>query len=177
MLKTLSAVIGLALAAAGVLVAFAIAAPQKDTYRLTAGLKARFEVPKPKRVPVSATGRFTGTAVEQANDRARVTWRLTFSNLSGRATAAHIHTGRVGRAGGVMVALCGPCRSGQRGTAMISHAQLRTIRAGRAYVNVHTPRNAAGEIRGQVRATEGGGTGTGTTSTTDTTQPPPPPYP
>jgi hypothetical protein len=62
---------------------------------------------------------------------------------------------------------------------MISHRQLRTIRAGRTYVNVHTPRNAAGEIRGQVRATEGGGTGTGTgtTSTTDTTQPPPPPYP
>jgi CHRD domain len=177
MLKTLTAGIGVALAAAGSLVALAIAAPQEDTYRLTAGLKAGAEVPKPQGVPTGASGRFTGTVVEQANDRARVTWRLTFSRLSGRAMAAHIHTGRVGKAGGVMAGLCGPCRSGQRGTAMISHAQLRTIRAGRAYVNVHTARNPAGEIRGQVRATEGGGSGTGSTSTTDTTTTEPPPYP
>ena len=178
MLKTLAAGIGLVLAVAGFLVAVAIAAPQRDTYKLTANLKARFEVPKPQGVPVGATGLFTGTAVEQANDRARVTWRLTFSNLSGRAIAAHIHAGRVGRAGGVMAALCGPCRNGQRGITMISHAQLRTIRAGRAYVNVHTRKNAAGEIRGQVKAREGTGSGTdSTTTTTETTQPPPPPYP
>ena len=35
-----------------VLVALAIAAPQKDTYKLTANLKARFEVPRPTGVPV-----------------------------------------------------------------------------------------------------------------------------
>ena len=52
-----------------------------------------------------------------------------------------------------MVALCGPCKSGKRGTATITHAQLRTIEAGRAYVNVHTKKNAAGEIRGQIKAT------------------------
>lgn len=67
-----------------------------------------------------------------------MTWRLTFSKLSGRAVAAHIHVGAPGKAGGVMIALCGPCRSGQRGTSTLSHAQLRTIRAGRAYVNIHT---------------------------------------
>jgi hypothetical protein len=178
MVKTLSTAIGVALAAAGFTVALAIAAPQEDTHRLTAGLGARAEVPKPRGVPAGASGRFTGTAVEQENDRARVTWRLTFSRLSGRAAAAHIHAGRVGKAGGVLAALCGPCRSGQRGTTMISHAQLRTIRAGRAYVNVHTGKNPAGEIRGQLRATEGGGSGTGSTSTEDTTTTPdPPPYP
>jgi CHRD domain len=177
MLKTLSVGLGLALAAAGFTVALAIAAPQDDTYRLNAGLNARVEVPKPQGVPTGASGRFTGTVVEQGNDRARVTWRLTFSRLSGRAVAAHIHAGRVGKAGGVLAALCGPCRSGQRGTAMISHAQLRTIRAGRTYVNVHTPKNPAGEIRGQLRATEGGGSGTSSTSTTGTTTTEPPPYP
>ena len=177
MLKPLSVAIGSALAVAGFLVAFAIAAPADDTYKLTANLKARFEVPKPQGVPAGATGRFTGTAVEQSNDRARLNWRLTYSKLSGRALAAHIHAGRVGRAGRVIVALCGPCRNGQRGTAMISHAQLRTIRAGRTYVNVHTRKNGAGEIRGQLKATQGGESGTGSTSTTDTTQPPPPPYP
>jgi hypothetical protein len=29
---------------------------------------------------------------------------------------------------------------------------LAALRTGRAYVNVHTPRNAAGEIRGQIPA-------------------------
>lgn len=178
MLKTLAAGIGLVLAVAGFVAALALAAPQQDTYKLTANLKARFEVPRPQGVPAGATGLFTGTAIEQANDRARVTWRLTFSNLSGRAQAAHIHAGRVGRAGNVMVALCGPCRTGQRGTKMISHAQLQAIRAGRTYVNVHTRRNTAGEIRGQVKAREGGGSGTDSTSTSDTdTTTQPPPYP
>ena len=177
MVKTFSAGVGLVLAVAGLLAAFAVAAPQRDAYELTANLKARFEVPTPQGVPTGATGLFTGTAAEQANDRARVTWRLVFSHLSGRAMAAHIHTGRAGRPGPVVVALCGPCRSGQRGTTSISHAQLRTIRAGRVYVNVHTAKNPAGEIRGQVRARETSGTGTDSTSTTETTQPPPPPYP
>ncbi len=172
MLKSFLAIaIGAALFVAGL----AIAAQQRDTYRLTANLKARFEVPKPQSVPAGATGLFSGTAAEQANDRARLTWRLTFSKLSGRATAAHIHAGRVGRAGGVIVALCGPCRNGQRGATSISHAQLRSIRAGRTYVNVHTRANAAGEIRGQVKASETSGDGTGTSSppteTTTTTTP------
>jgi CHRD domain-containing protein len=177
MRKALTLGFGAALAAAGFAMATALAAPQADTVKLTANLRARFEVPKPRGVPAGATGLFTGTAVESANDRARVTWRLTFSNLSGRAVAAHIHTGRVGKAGGVMVALCGPCRSGQRGTARISHAQLRTIRAGSAYVNVHTTKNAVGEIRGQVKASGGSGSGSDSTNTTVTTTTEPPPYP
>lgn len=147
---------------------FASAAPQKDTFKLTANLKARFEVPKPKAVRVGATGLFTGTAVEGSNDKAKLTWRLTFSKLSGRAIAAHIHVGRPGKAGGVLVPLCGPCRNGQRGSATITHAQLRTIESGGAYVNVHTPKNAAGEIRGQLKAS-GGSTSTSGSGTSDTT--------
>ena len=150
MTKTL----GVAGAAALALAGLALAAPQKDTYNLTANLKARFEVPKPTGVPTGAVGLFTGKVVELENDQARLTWRLTFSKLSGSAAGAHIHVGRGGRAGGVMLALCGPCRSGQRGSATITHAQLRTIRAGGTYVNVHTAKNAAGEIRGQVKASE-----------------------
>jgi hypothetical protein len=165
-----------ALGAAGLAAGLAIAAPEKDSYKLTANLKARFEVPKPQGVPAGATGLFTGTAVELANDRGRLTWRLTFSKLSGKAAAAHIHAGKAGKAGAVLVALCGPCRNGQRGASSISHAQLRTIRTGRTYVNVHTAKNAAGEIRGQVKATEtsGGSTDTEPPPTTTTE---PPPYP
>ena len=171
MVKTLSAAAVAALTLAGL----ALAVPQKDTFNLTANLKARFEVPKPKGVPAGAVGLFTGKAVEQENDQARLTWRLTFSKLSGRAAAAHIHIGRPGKAGGVMLALCGPCRNGQRGTAGITHAQLRTIRGGGAYVNVHTAKNAAGEIRGQVKASEAGSSSAPAPAPTPT--PEPPPYP
>jgi hypothetical protein len=164
-------------AAAGlVLVGLAAAAPQKDTFNLTANLRARFEVPKPTGVPAGAVGLFTGKAVELENDRARLTWRLTFSKLSGRAAAAHIHAGRPGTAGAVLVALCGPCRNGQRGTKTISHAQLRTIRAGRTYVNVHTAKNGAGEIRGQVKSSKTASSGDEPAPPPDPT-PEPPPYP
>jgi len=171
MTKTLGAAAALALALAGL----ALAAQQNDTYKLTANLKARFEVPKTTGVPAGATGLFTGKVVELENDKARVTWRLSFSKLSGRAAAAHIHTGKPGKAGGVMLPLCGPCRTGQRGSSNISHAQLRKIRSGGTYVNLHTAKNAAGEIRGQLKASEGG-------SISDPTPKPPPipeppPYP
>ena len=138
------------------LTGLAFAASQKDTYNLTANLKPRFEVPKPTGVRTGATGLFTGKVVEVENDQARISWRLTFSKLSGPAGAAHIHVGKPGKAGDVMLALCGPCKNGQRGAATITHAQLRTIRTGGAYVNVHTTKNAAGEIRGQVKASESG---------------------
>jgi len=150
MLRILIAAAGAALALAGL----AAAVPQKDTFKLTANLKARFEVPKPAGVPAGAVGLLTGKAVEQENNKVRITWRLTFSKLSGRAAAAHIHVGKAGKAGGVMVALCGPCRNGQRGAANATHAQLRTIRNGGAYVNLHTAKNAAGEIRGQLKASK-----------------------
>jgi CHRD domain len=162
-------------AAAGlVLACVAAAAPQKDTFNLTANLRARFEVPKPTGVPAGAVGLFTGKATELENDRVKLTWRLTFSKLSGRAAAAHIHAGRAGAAGPVMVALCGPCRNGQRGSATMSHAQLRMIRGARTYVNVHTAKNAAGEIRGQVKSSKAA-----SSSTVDPGPPPtePPPYP
>ena len=147
----------LVVAALAIVMTFAgltLAAAQKDTFKLTSTLKASSEVPKPTGVRVGARGTFTGTTVELANDRARLTWKLTFARLTGPATAAHIHIGKPRKAGNVMVPLCGPCKNGKRGTATITHAQLNTIRAGRAYVNVHTKKNPAGEIRGQLKATE-----------------------
>jgi CHRD domain len=165
-------------AVAGLVIAgLAGAAPQGDTYKLTSTLKARFEVPKPKGVPVGATGTFTGKAVELANDRGKLTWKLTFSKLSGKAAAAHIHAGRVGKAGAVLVALCGPCRNGQRGSATISHAQLNAIKAGRTYVNIHTAKNPGGEIRGQVKSIEIAGSSDDPPPSDPTPEPPGDPYP
>jgi hypothetical protein len=151
----------------------ASAASGKGSTSLVANLKARSEIPRPKGVPAGATGLFTGKAVESSNDTAKLTWKLTFTKLSGRAVAAHIHVGRPGKAGGVLVPLCGPCKSGQRGSATITHAQLQAIRSGGAYVNVHTPKNAAGEIRGQLKASGGSASVSGsTTATTGTSSTP-----
>lgn len=114
-------------------------------------LTSRQEVPKPKGNVKRATGSFTAT-VAKLGTGGTVAWRLRFSRLTGRAIAAHIHVGRVGRAGPVAVALCGPCRNGQRGTADLTPATLAALEAGRGYVNIHTPKNPGGEIRGQIRA-------------------------
>lgn len=113
-------------------------------------LNARQEVPKPKGAG-RATGRFTATAVKTGSS-AVLTWRLTYSRLTGRAVAAHIHLGRPGVAGPVAISLCGPCRTGATGRTTVTGPALAALESGRAYVNVHTPRNAAGEIRGQIPA-------------------------
>jgi len=152
MKKAIGAVALVALVFAGI----ALAAAQKDPYKVSATLKARTEVPRPSGVPAGATGSFTGTAVELANDKARVTWKLTFSRLSGKAIAAHIHLGKPGKAGPVALALCGPCRSGQKGSGMLTHAQFAKLEAGGGYVNVHTAKNAGGEIRGQIKVSDEG---------------------
>jgi hypothetical protein len=145
---------------------------------LTAKLGASGEVPKPKGVRGSAGGSFTAGLTRKGSG-GTLSWRLTFRNLTGRASAAHIHLAKPGVAGRVAVPLCGPCRSGARGTAKASARTVSALLRGGAYVNVHTAKNPAGEIRGQIR--KGGKalpppTGT-TTTTTTTTYVEPPPYP
>jgi CHRD domain len=111
-------------------------------------LSSRQEVPRPTGAVGRATGTFTGTVTR--GEETTLNWRLTFARLTGRATAAHIHVARRGRAGPVAVALCGPCRSGVRRTVTLQRSVITALEAGRAYVNVHTARNPAGEIRGQI---------------------------
>ena len=149
--KTLIAALVGALALSGV----ALAGSSSETYRLSSKLSAGAEVPKPTGVPAAATGKFTGTTVEPKTGKVRLSWKLTFSHLSGKATAAHIHLGRKGKAGTVLVALCGPCHSGQTGRALVARSVERNLEAGKTYVNIHTAKNPAGEIRGQVKVTEG----------------------
>lgn len=117
-----------------------------------ATLNSRQEVPRPKGRVGLATGAFSYT-ITKTGSTAVLTWRLSFSRLTGRAVAAHIHLGARGRAGGVALALCGPCRTGATGrVANVKASLLTALEAGRAYVNVHTPRNPGGEIRGQLPA-------------------------
>ena len=143
---TLAVVAITAALAAGIGVA---AVGKEATYKLSAKLSAAREVPKPKGVPAAATGTFTGTLKGKT-----LKFKLTFSGLSGKAVAAHIHKGKAGTAGPVLVTLCGPCKSPVVKTLTVTSAQRDVIEKSLAtYVNVHTPKNLGGEIRGQVKST------------------------
>ena len=112
-------------------------------------LRASQERPKPKGKLAKAKGTFTAI-VTRTGTTGAITWRLTFSKLSGRVIAAHIHSGARGKAGPVIVPLCAPCRSGAHGRATVAASVLDALESGKTYVNVHTPKNPAGEIRGQI---------------------------
>jgi CHRD domain len=114
-------------------------------------MRASQERPKPKGNVRRASGTFTAT-VTKSGTSAVIAWRLTFKKLTGRAVSAHIHSGARGRSGPVIVPLCAPCKSGARGRATVDASVLSALETGRAYVNVHTRKNAAGEIRGQLSA-------------------------
>jgi hypothetical protein len=117
---------------------------RNDRFRAT--LDRRQEVPSPKGASVLASGRFTATL-----NGSKLSWKLTFKRLTGNATAAHIHLAKRGKAGRVIVPLCGPCKSGTSGTAVVTSAEVNSMKKGDTYVNVHTVKNPAGEIRGQIR--------------------------
>jgi len=146
---------------------------------LKSALSAGKEVPKPTGVRANAGGTFAG-GLTRKGKAGTLAWRLTFRGLTGRALSAHVHLGKPGKAGPVAVALCGPCRSGARGSTKVNARTVSALLKGGTYVNVHTAKNQAGEIRGQV--VKGGKapvvTGTTTTTTTsDTTTTTYDPYP
>jgi hypothetical protein len=145
--RRLAAAAGVAaLAALGA--ATAGAASAAETYDLSAKLTVGAEVPKP--VGGSGSGTFTGTLTGT-----KLKYTLTFKGLSGPAMQAHIHTGAKGKAGPVIVPLCGPCTSPVKGSATLKKAWVSAVEKGGTYVNVHTAKNGGGEIRGQVASKEG----------------------
>ena len=121
-------------------------AASSRTDRFSASLNRGQEVPKPKGVAILASGRFTATL-----SGSKLSWKLTFKHLTGSATAAHIHIAARGKPGPVAVPLCGPCTSGVSNTSVVTSAVVSAMKKGNAYVNVHTAKNPAGEIRGQIR--------------------------
>jgi hypothetical protein len=117
---------------------------------LTARLTGAQESPPQAFKNAKATGTFTGT-LRTAKNGYRLRWQLTFSKLSGVATSAYIHQGKRGTHGAALLQLCAPCKSGATGDAFFSPPELTLARAGSLYVNVRTPKNPNGEIRGQIR--------------------------
>ncbi len=118
--------------------------PMKMKWTVT--LNTAQEIPKETGAPAMASGKFTAEVVAGKT----LKWTLTFSHLSGPATAAHIHLGTKGKSGPVLIPLCGPCKSPVSGSVKVTDAQMTDLINGKTYVNVHTAKNPNGEIRGQV---------------------------
>jgi len=137
--------LGLVVCATGAVYASLAGAMGSKSDRFNASLEARQEVPKPDGVPALASGHFDATLTGS-----KLEWKLTFKHLTGKATAAHIHIAAKGKAGPVAVPLCGPCTSGLSKTVVIKSSVIDAMKKGNAYVNIHTAKNAAGEIRGQI---------------------------
>ena len=102
-------------------------------------------------VPANASAG-TGTAdLDYDPSSKKLTWKLTYSGLSGPATAAHFHgPAEAGKNAGVAVAIPNATASPAEGSATLTDAQAADLVAGKYYINIHTAANPGGEIRGQV---------------------------
>jgi hypothetical protein len=114
-----------------------------------AQLSAAQTVPAQTVRVAGASGRLAATLTKTSKGY-RLTWRLTFTKLSGPATSGYIHRGKRGKFGAALFHLCSPCLSGAHGSAYASPSEVDLMRSGRAYVNVRTRKNPGGEIRGQI---------------------------
>jgi hypothetical protein len=108
-------------------------------------LKSASEVP-----PNTSGG--SGTAdVTYDTQTKQLKWKVSYSGLSGPATAAHFHgPAEPGKNAGVMIPIQNIATSPAEGSATLTDAQAADLTGGRLYVNVHTAANPGGEIRGQV---------------------------
>jgi CHRD domain len=124
--------------------ALALATPAlAEMVNFKANLSPSEEVP-----PTNSKGSGTVTATYDTGSK-KLTWKGSYSGLTGPATAAHFHTGEKGKNGGVTVPIA-PATSPLEGSATLNDQQASDLMAGKLYVNVHTAQNKGGEIRGQL---------------------------
>jgi hypothetical protein len=123
---------------------------------LKATLKGTTEVPK---TPSKGTGSASFTI---SADGKSIKYTLSAKGLTGAPQAAHIHFGKTGVAGGIIFPLATKQFTVPRSGTLTSKsftkapgvssftAAIKAIRAGNTYVNIHTKKYPAGEIRGQI---------------------------
>jgi hypothetical protein len=113
--------------------------------KLKATLSGSAEVP-------ATTSSGTGTAdLDYDAATKKLSWKLSYSGLSGPATAAHFHgPAETGKNAGVAVAIPNAGTSPVEGSATLTDAQAADLLGGKYYINIHTAANPGGEIRGQV---------------------------
>jgi hypothetical protein len=128
----------------------------------------------PLALSTSGHGKFRATMTDEG-----ISYTLSYDALEGAVSQAHIHFGATGQTGGVSVFLCSNLGNGPSGTpacpaapgtvsGMVGPAGMvaataaqgidpgeydelvAAIRAGSAYVNVHSGKYPGGEIRAQI---------------------------
>lgn len=111
----------------------------------SADLKASSEVPANDS---KATGALLATYDTATK---KLTYSVTYSGLTGPATAAHFHgPAAAGANAGVVVPVKDMTPDALKGEATLTDAQAADLEAGKWYFNIHTAANKGGEIRGQV---------------------------
>jgi hypothetical protein len=121
-----------------------------DTIKFKADLKPSNEVPP-------NDSKATGSVALTYNDATKtLTWKGTYSDLTGAPTAAHFHgPAPAGKNASILIPIfvAGSAKSPDspfEGSAVLTDEQAGYLKSGTLYVNIHTPTNKAGELRGQV---------------------------
>ena len=137
---------GIILAGAA-LSAIMIPAALAETMSYKADLKGSEEVP-------ATTSKGSGSATVTFDPATKLlTWKVTYSGLTGPATAAHIHgPAAPGKNAPVAIPFEKVDSSPIEGSAKLTDQQIADLKAGQLYINVHTAANKPGEIRGQLTA-------------------------
>lgn len=129
-------------AAASLMVAAGAAHAETVSFHTT--LSSAASVP-----PNASTG--TGMVMATVDTATKAfNYEVTYSGLTGPATAAHFHGPAAAGANGPPVVPVASPASPIKGTATLNDAQLADLLAGKWYFNVHTAANRGGEIRGQL---------------------------
>ncbi|QUD90438.1 CHRD domain-containing protein [Phenylobacterium montanum] len=103
-------------------------------------------------VPANAT---TGSGQVEASldtDAKVLSYKVTYSGLTGAATMAHFHGPAAAGANAPPVITMMSLNSPITGSAKLTDAQVADLKAGKWYFNVHTQAHPGGEIRGQLKA-------------------------
>ena len=113
--------------------------------KMKATLEGKAEVP-------ANTSAGKGTAdIDYDPASKKLSWKVTYSGLSGPVTAAHFHgPAEAGKNAGIAVPIPNAGTSPVEGSATLTDAQAADLVAGKYYVNIHTAANPGGELRGQV---------------------------
>jgi hypothetical protein len=121
------------------------AAARAETVHFIATLTGGEEVPAN-----STAGKGVLTA-ELETDEHALTYRASYSGLTGSATAAHFHGPAAPGANAPPIVVIPNPASPISGAVLLTAQQADDLMAGKVYFNVHTAANAGGEIRGQLK--------------------------
>lgn len=84
-------------------------------------------------------------------DTMQLKWKVTFSGMTGPATAGHFHgPAAVGANSGVVLGWTNPIVTGMEGSATLTAAQAADLTSGKWYANIHSAAFPGGELRGQM---------------------------